>query len=47
MKVDVYGKVDPEPHIETAADALYEMARKAKSDLIVGLGAEAPWIWPS
>jgi alcohol dehydrogenase len=38
MKVDVYGKVDPEPHIETAADALYEMARKAKSDLVVGLG---------
>ncbi len=38
MKVNVYGKVDPEPHIETSADALYEMARKDKSDLIIGLG---------
>jgi len=37
MKVDVFGKVDPEPHMETA-DALYEMVRKAKSDLVVGLG---------
>ena len=37
MKVDVFGKVDPEPHMETA-DALYEMVRKAKSDLVIGLG---------
>ncbi len=38
IKVDVYGKVDPEPHIETAADGLYDMAMKAKSDLVIGLG---------
>ncbi len=37
MKVAVFGKVDPEPHIETA-DALYEMVRKDKSDLVIGLG---------
>jgi len=37
MKVEVFGQVDPEPHMETA-DALYEMVRKAKSDLVVGLG---------
>jgi len=38
MKVEVYGKVDPEPHIESSGDALYEMAKKAKFDLIIGLG---------
>ena len=37
MKVEVYGKVDPEPHMETA-DALYGLVRKAKSDLVIGLG---------
>lgn len=37
LKVEVFGKVDPEPHIETA-DALYEMVRKTKFDLVVGLG---------
>jgi alcohol dehydrogenase class IV len=37
MKVGVFGKVDPEPHIETA-DALYGMVRQDKSDLIIGLG---------
>ncbi len=37
LKVDVFAKVDPEPHIETA-DALYEMVRKTKFDLVVGLG---------
>ena len=37
MKVEVFGKVDPEPHMETA-DALYEMVRKTKADLVVGLG---------
>jgi alcohol dehydrogenase class IV len=37
VKVDVFAKVDPEPHIETA-DALYEMVRKGKYDLVVGLG---------
>lgn len=37
LKVEVFGKVDPEPHMETA-DALYEMVRKAKFDLVVGLG---------
>ena len=37
MKVDVFGKVDPEPHMETA-EALYEMGTKAKPDLVIGLG---------
>jgi len=37
IKAEVFGKVDPEPHLETA-DALYEMVRKTKSDLVVGLG---------
>src|SRR4030066_1376377 len=37
LKVEVFGKVDPEPHMETA-DALYEMVRKTKADLVVGLG---------
>jgi len=37
LKVDVFAKVDPEPHVETA-DALYEMVRKTKFDLVVGLG---------
>jgi alcohol dehydrogenase len=37
LKVEVFGKVDPEPHMETA-DALYEMVRKTKFDLVVGLG---------
>ena len=38
MKVSVYGKVDPEPHIETSANAIYEMVRKDKTDLVIGLG---------
>jgi len=37
LKVEVFGKVDPEPHMETA-DVLYEMVRKTKFDLVVGLG---------
>lgn len=37
LKVEVFAKVDPEPHIETA-DALYEMVCKTKFDLVVGLG---------
>lgn len=37
MKVDVFGKVDPEPHMETA-DTLYGMVTKGKSDLVIGLG---------
>lgn len=37
LGVDVYGKVDPEPHIETA-DALYELVRRTKYDLVIGLG---------
>lgn len=37
IKVEVYGKVDPEPHMETA-DALYGLVRKAKPDLVIGLG---------
>ena len=37
MKVDIFGKVDPEPHMETA-DALCDMARSTKADLVIGLG---------
>ena len=37
LKVEVFGKVDPEPHMETA-DALYDMVRKTKFDLVIGLG---------
>jgi alcohol dehydrogenase len=37
LKVEVFAKVDPEPHIETA-DALYEMVCEKKFDLVVGLG---------
>jgi alcohol dehydrogenase class IV len=37
VKVEVFGKVDPEPHMETA-DALYNMVHKTKFDLVVGLG---------
>ena len=37
LKVEVFGKVDPEPHMETA-DTLYEMVRKTKFDIVIGLG---------
>lgn len=37
LTVEVFAKVDPEPHMETA-DALYEMVRKKEFDLVVGLG---------
>src|SRR5512139_2684705 len=37
IKTDVFGKVDPEPHMETA-DLLYEMVKKAKSNIVIGLG---------
>jgi len=37
IKADVFGKVDPEPHMETA-DVLYDLVKKAKSDLVIGLG---------
>jgi alcohol dehydrogenase class IV len=37
LKVEVFAKVDPEPHIETA-NALYDMVRTTKFDLVVGLG---------
>jgi len=37
LKVEVFGKVDPEPHMETA-DALYDLVRKKKFDLVIGLG---------
>ncbi len=37
IKVDVFAKVDPEPHMETA-DALYEMVRQKNFDLVIGLG---------
>lgn len=37
IKVEVFGKVDPEPHMETA-DALREMVRGSQTDLVVGLG---------
>lgn len=41
IKVEVYGKVEPEPHLETA-DALYEMVKKTSFDLVVGLGGGSP-----
>ncbi len=37
IKVDIFGKVEPEPHIETV-EAIYEMTRKTKYNLVVGLG---------
>jgi alcohol dehydrogenase class IV len=37
LKVEVFGKVNPEPHMETA-DALYDMVRRTKFDLVIGLG---------
>jgi alcohol dehydrogenase class IV len=37
LKVEVFSKVDPEPHLETA-DAIYEMLCRTKFDLVVGLG---------
>ncbi len=37
MKVEVYGKVDPEPQMETA-NALYDLVLKVKPDLVIGLG---------
>ncbi len=37
LKVEVFGKVEPEPHMETA-DAIYEMLLRTKFDLVVGLG---------
>jgi len=37
LKVEVFGQVDAEPHIETA-DAIHDMLRKIKFDLVVGLG---------
>jgi alcohol dehydrogenase class IV len=39
--VEVYGKVEPEPHLETA-EALYEIVKKTSFDLIVGLGGGSP-----
>jgi len=41
IQVEVYGKVEPEPHLETA-DALYEMVKKTSFDLVVGLGGGSP-----
>ena len=37
IQVDLFGKVEPEPHMETA-DLLFEMTRKKRYDLVVGLG---------
>lgn len=37
IKVQVFDKVEPEPHIETA-NVLYEAVRKESFDLVVGLG---------
>lgn len=37
LKVEVFGNVEPEPHIETA-DILHEIVQKTKFDLVVGLG---------
>jgi hypothetical protein len=46
LKVGVYGKVDPEPHIETA-DALDDLVRKKTSNLVIGFGRrQPPWTWP-
>jgi alcohol dehydrogenase class IV len=41
IQVEVYGKVEPEPHLETA-DALYQMVKKTSFDLVVGLGGGSP-----
>ncbi len=41
IKVEVYGKVEPEPHLETA-EALYEMVRQNPFDLVLGLGGGSP-----
>ena len=41
IEVEVYGKVEPEPHLETA-DTLYEMVKKTSFDLVVGLGGGSP-----
>ncbi len=41
IKVEIYGKVEPEPHLETA-DALYEMVKRTPFDLVVGLGGGSP-----
>jgi alcohol dehydrogenase class IV len=37
IKVHIFDKVEPEPHIETA-NALYEATRQESFDLVVGLG---------
>lgn len=37
LKVEIFGKVEPEPHIETA-DIIYELIQKTNVDLVVGLG---------
>jgi alcohol dehydrogenase class IV len=37
LEVDLFGEVEPEPHIETL-NRIYEMIRKKKYDLVVGLG---------
>ena len=41
IKVEVYGKVEPEPHLETA-EALYEMVCQNPFDLVLGLGGGSP-----
>jgi alcohol dehydrogenase class IV len=37
LKVEVFGNVEPEPHIETA-NAIHDMLRRKRFDLVVGLG---------
>jgi alcohol dehydrogenase class IV len=37
VAVDIFGEVEPEPHIETVNRA-YEMVRKKQYDLVIGLG---------
>jgi alcohol dehydrogenase class IV len=37
LKVEVFDRVEPEPHLETA-DTIYDLLRKTKFDLVVGLG---------
>ncbi len=41
IKAEIYGKVEPEPHLETA-DALYDLVKKTSFDLVVGLGGGSP-----
>ncbi len=41
IKIEVYDRVEPEPHMETA-ERLGEMVRGVKADLVIGLGGGSP-----